>query len=83
MHRQRYQSTDLVLGGYYGNKTGFNEGNNSQNFRINGVVTQHFSERLIATLGLNVNTGSSSSFFTGMLKDLIPETQPPTAIPRS
>ncbi|MBK8642047.1 MAG: TonB-dependent receptor [Saprospiraceae bacterium] len=58
-----FQSTDLVLGGYYGNKTGFNEGNNSQNFRINGIVTQHFSERLIATMGLNVNTGSSSSFF--------------------
>jgi outer membrane receptor protein involved in Fe transport len=63
VHRQKFQSTDLVLGGYYGNKTGFNEGNNSQNFRINGIVTQHFSERLIATMGLNVNTGSSSSFF--------------------
>ncbi|MBK6352300.1 MAG: TonB-dependent receptor [Saprospiraceae bacterium] len=63
VHRKRFQSTDLVLGGYYGNKTGFNQGNNSQNFRINGNIAHHFSEKLAATLGVNINTGNSSSFF--------------------
>ncbi|MBK7303481.1 MAG: TonB-dependent receptor plug domain-containing protein [Saprospiraceae bacterium] len=80
VHRKRFQSTDLVLGGYYGNKTGFNQGNNSQNFRINGNIAHHFSEKLVATLGVNINTGNSSSFFYWNGKGPFPVTLPPIVI---
>lgn len=63
VHRKRYHKTDLSLGLYYGNKTGYNKGNNSENFRANGIVSRHLNDQLLLTLGFNMNTGSSSSFF--------------------
>lgn len=63
VHRKRYRKTDVTLGGFYANKTGYNKGNNSENTRINGIFTHHFSDRLIAGLGVNLNAGHSTSFF--------------------
>ncbi len=62
-HRQKFKKLDLTLGSMYRNEVSFNKGKGVENFRINGSVVWHFSDRLIAGLGANVNTGHSSSFF--------------------
>jgi len=63
VHRKRYSKTDLSLGAFYANKTGYNEGANSENGRFSGLITQHLSDRLIINLGFNFNKGASTSFF--------------------
>lgn len=62
-HRKKYKKIDLTLGGMYRNEVSFNRGKGVENYRVNGSVVYHFTDRLIAGLGANLNTGSSSNFF--------------------
>lgn len=62
-HRQKVRSYDLVLGGMYRNELSYNRSSGSENYRVSGTLVKHFSDRLIGSLGVNFNTGSSSSFF--------------------
>ncbi|MBK9271684.1 MAG: TonB-dependent receptor [Saprospiraceae bacterium] len=63
VHRKRYHKTNVSLGAFYANKTGYNQGADSENGRISGLITRHLSDRLIIGLGFNFNKGASSSFF--------------------
>ncbi|MEP7197723.1 MAG: TonB-dependent receptor, partial [Saprospiraceae bacterium] len=62
-HRKKFKKYDLTLGSMYRNDLSYNKNSNSENLRLDGSLVKHFSDRLIAGLGFNINSGNSQSFF--------------------
>ena len=63
VHRKKYKKYDVSLGANYRHLESYNKNTGSTNYRLSGHIVRHFSDRLIAGIGYNLNTGNSSSFF--------------------
>ncbi|NOT38812.1 MAG: TonB-dependent receptor [Saprospiraceae bacterium] len=62
-HRRKFRKFDIVAGGMYRNEVSYNKGKGVENYRVNGSAVYHFTDRLIAGLAANINTGNSTNFF--------------------
>lgn len=68
-HRQRFDKTDLVVGGYYLNDESFRKDVYRKFGRANFNVRQRASDRLTFGLAGNFNVGESGSYFYWSGKD--------------
>lgn len=62
-HRQKFKKLDLVLGGYYFNRSSFRKDTYSRYGRINVGTRYRINDNLTFGFNSNFNPGESSSFF--------------------
>ncbi len=62
-HRQKFKKLDLVLGGYYFNRSSFKQDTYSRYGRINVGTRYRINDNLTIGFNSNFNPGKSSSFF--------------------
>ncbi|MEQ8703343.1 MAG: TonB-dependent receptor [Phaeodactylibacter sp.] len=62
-HRRKMGKFDLVLGGYYLNEEGYNEGTFRRTGRFNFSTRYRANDRLTIGLNANINAGETASFF--------------------